>query len=77
MRYLTRLPNAQKKEYKICHQKNNEAATELAIKYPHLRTKSYSATHKPYDRTNYGDLSPSGRDGNEEQGDTELAWVCK
>lgn len=41
--------------------KKNEADNTEAIKYPHLRKKSYSAAHLPYDRTGYGDLNPSGR----------------
>lgn len=69
MRYLTRLPRAQEKEYRINHHKQKEADITLAIRYPHLRTVSYSATHKPYDRTNYGDLSPSGRDGIQDKND--------
>lgn len=63
--WFKKLSETQKKEWKINHQKMNEADNERAVRYPHLRRKSYSATHKPYDRTNYGDLSPGGREWTE------------
>lgn len=58
--WLRKLTSAQKKEWKINHEKMNEADNSRAINYPNLRKKSYSATHKPYDRTNQGDMSPKG-----------------
>lgn len=61
MAWFWKLSNAQKKEWKINHDKMNEADNERAIKHPNHRNKSYSATHKPYDRTNYGNLNKGDR----------------
>lgn len=55
--WFHKLTYAQKKERKINHDKMNEADNARAVNHPEHRAKSYSATHKPYDRTNYGDLN--------------------
>lgn len=55
--WFRKLTYAQKKERRINHDKINEADNARAVNHPEYRDKSYSATHKPYDRTNYGDLN--------------------
>lgn len=57
MMWFRKLTNAQKKAYSINHQKMVDADNERAVNHPERIRKSYSATHKPYDRTNYGDLN--------------------
>lgn len=56
--WFRKLISAQKKEYKINHEKMKEAENDRVINHPRYRRMSYTATHKPYNRTNYGDLSP-------------------
>ena len=55
--WFRKLTYAQKKELRINHDKMNKADNARAVKHPDHWPKSYSATHKPYDRTNYGDLN--------------------
>lgn len=57
MMWLHRLTSKQKKAYSVNHQKMIEADNERAVNHPEHIRKSYSATHKQYDRTNYGDLN--------------------
>ncbi len=57
MMWFRKLTNAQKKAWSINHTKMNDADNARAVNHPNMIRKSYSATHKPYDRTNYGDLN--------------------
>ena len=75
--WFYKLTSSQKKEWKINHDKMNEAENARAIEHPGYRGKSYSAMNKPYNRTNYGDLSPKSiggdRDGKEMETKTQTA----
>ena len=56
MFHLKRWSDKQRKANAIRRQRAEAADDDRAIKYPNLRRKSYSATHKPYERTAYGNL---------------------
>lgn len=62
MSYFSKLSQAQFKEQMINSRKKKEAENERAIKHPFFRAKSYSALHRAYDRTNYGDLNKKTED---------------
>ena len=55
--WFRKMTSAQKKEYRINNKKMNDAENARAIEHPGYHGRSYSSMHKPYDRTNYGDLN--------------------
>ena len=58
--WFHKLTSAQRKERKTTKAKMNDADNAMAINHPNTIKESYSATHKAYDRTNYGDLNRRG-----------------
>ena len=57
MFHLNKLSDAQRKENAIARMKAVRANDDYFRRAQKIRKQSYSATHKPYERTAYGNLN--------------------